>query len=127
MRAKLDENMPNEAIELLVAAGWTCDTARDEGLGGADDTVVGEACRVEARVLFTLDLDFADIRGSFSYWLTCFQCWPASGPSISSGSWSQAEFGFGVSTGLRSDRPLQPTSGASRTSCFQAMVRAARG
>jgi hypothetical protein len=44
MRAKLDENMPNEAIELLVAAGWTCDTARDEGLGGADDTEVGEAC-----------------------------------------------------------------------------------
>jgi predicted nuclease of predicted toxin-antitoxin system len=62
MRAKLDENMPNEAIELVVAAGWACDTALDEGLGGADDTQVGEACRVEARVLFTLDLDFADIR-----------------------------------------------------------------
>lgn len=62
MRAKLDENMPIEAAELLVAAGWVCDTVRDEGLGGAEDTSVGEACRVEARVLFTLDLDFADIR-----------------------------------------------------------------
>lgn len=62
MRAKLDENMPNEAIEVLVGAGWTCDTVRDEGLGGADDTDVGNACRLEARVLFTLDLDFADIR-----------------------------------------------------------------
>jgi predicted nuclease of predicted toxin-antitoxin system len=61
MRAKLDENMPNEAIEVLVGAGWACDTVRDEGLGGADDTEVGKACRVEGRVLFTLDLDFADI------------------------------------------------------------------
>lgn len=62
MRAKLDENMPIEAVELLLAAGWMCDTVRDEGLGGTEDTRVGEACRREARVLFTLDLDFADIR-----------------------------------------------------------------
>jgi len=62
MRAKLDENLPNEAIEVLVRAGWACDTVRDEGLGGADDIDVGGACRAEARVLFTLDLDFADIR-----------------------------------------------------------------
>lgn len=62
MRAKLDENMPSEAVELVVAVGWTCETVRDEGLGGADDTDVGKACRLEARVLFTLDLDFADIR-----------------------------------------------------------------
>lgn len=62
MRAKLDENMPVEAAELLLAAGWACDTVHDEGLGGAADVQIGEACRVEARVLFTLDLDFADIR-----------------------------------------------------------------
>ena len=62
MRAKLDENMPNEAIELLSAAGWACDTVQDENLGGADDVQVGATCRVESRVLFTLDLDFADIR-----------------------------------------------------------------
>ena len=62
MRGKLDENMPVEAAALLRGAGWSCDTVVDEGLGGAEDATVAEACRVEARVLFTLDLDFADIR-----------------------------------------------------------------
>jgi len=62
MRAKLDENMPVEAGELFRAAGWTCDTVRDEGLGGAEDARIGAACRSNARVLFTLDLDFSDIR-----------------------------------------------------------------
>jgi phosphoenolpyruvate carboxykinase (ATP) len=62
MRAKLDENVPVEAAELLRAAGWTCDTVHDEGLGGAEDPKVAAACRVEGRVLFTLDLDFSDIR-----------------------------------------------------------------
>ena len=62
MRAKLDENLPVEAAELLRGAGWNCDTVRDEGLGGAEDPKVGAACRAEARVLFTLDLDFSDIR-----------------------------------------------------------------
>lgn len=62
MRAKLDENLPIEAAELLRAAGWECGTVFDEGLAGADDPNVAAACRTEARVLFTLDLDFADIR-----------------------------------------------------------------
>ena len=61
MRAKLDENVPIEAAELLRAAGWFCDTVHDEGLA-ADDPTVGAACQAETRVLFTLDLDFADIR-----------------------------------------------------------------
>jgi predicted nuclease of predicted toxin-antitoxin system len=62
MRAKLDENLPVEAAELLRAAGWECDSVYDEGLAGADDPRVAAKCQVEARVLFTLDLDFADIR-----------------------------------------------------------------
>ena len=61
MRAKLDESMPNEAAVALRAAEWDCVTVHDEGLSGAEDLRVGEACRVESRVLFTLDLDFADI------------------------------------------------------------------
>ena len=44
------------------AAGWNCDTVHDEGLAGSDDPKVAATCRAEARVLFTLDLDFADIR-----------------------------------------------------------------
>ena len=62
MRAKLDENLPVEAAELLRTAGWECDSVYDEGLAGADDPIVAARCQVEARVLFTLDLDFADIR-----------------------------------------------------------------
>jgi predicted nuclease of predicted toxin-antitoxin system len=62
MRAKLDENMPVEAAELLRAASWNCETIYDEGLGGARDSKVAAVCQAEARVLFTLDLDFADIR-----------------------------------------------------------------
>jgi predicted nuclease of predicted toxin-antitoxin system len=62
MRAKLDENLPVDAVELFRAAGWDCDTVRDEGLSGAEDPEVGAVCRAESRVLFTLDLDFSDIR-----------------------------------------------------------------
>jgi predicted nuclease of predicted toxin-antitoxin system len=62
MRAKLDENVPIEAAELLRAADWECDTVYDEGLAGADDPEIAAACQAGARVLFTLDLDFADIR-----------------------------------------------------------------
>ena len=62
MRAKLDENLPVEAAELLRTAGWECDSVYDEGLAGADDPGVAAACQAGARVLFTLDLDFADIR-----------------------------------------------------------------
>ena len=62
MRAKLDENLPVETAELLRTAGWECDSVYDEGLAGADDPEVAAACQAGARVLFTLDLDFADIR-----------------------------------------------------------------
>lgn len=62
MRAKLDESMPIEAAELLRAAGWECDTVYDEQLSGHPDTEIAGACQSEARVLFTLDLDFSDIR-----------------------------------------------------------------
>jgi hypothetical protein len=57
MRAKLDENLPVVAAELLRTAGWECDTVYDEGLAGADDTEVAAPCQAGARVLFTLDLD----------------------------------------------------------------------
>lgn len=62
MRAKVDENLPLDAVALLREAGWECDTVFDEGLDGAPDAAVAAACHAEARVLFTLDLDFADIR-----------------------------------------------------------------
>lgn len=62
MRGKIDENVPTEAVDLLRQAGWECDTVYDEALGGAEDPQLIDRCRVEGRVLFTIDLDFADIR-----------------------------------------------------------------
>ena len=62
MRGKLDENMPVESVDFLRAAGWECDTVFDEGLGGAHHPDLGARCQAEGRVLFTLDMDFADIR-----------------------------------------------------------------
>ena len=62
MRCKVDENLPVEAAAILRAGGHECDTVRDEGLGGAADSLVYERCRRERRVLLTLDLDFSDIR-----------------------------------------------------------------
>lgn len=61
MRAKLDENLPVEAVALFREHGWHCDTVADEGLAGADDSRIAEVCRNETRVLLTLDLAFADI------------------------------------------------------------------
>ena len=62
MRAKLDENMPVDAAPLLAGAGWSVATVHDEGLVGARDHLIITACQAEGRVLFSLDLDFADIR-----------------------------------------------------------------
>jgi predicted nuclease of predicted toxin-antitoxin system len=62
MKGKVDENMPAEAATLLREAGWECDTVFDEGLAGAEDPQLIDRCRIDGRVLFTIDLDFADIR-----------------------------------------------------------------
>jgi len=62
LRFKLDENIPGEAIALLREAGHDLRTILDQGLGGRPDGDVSRACRDEARVLVTLDLDFGDIR-----------------------------------------------------------------
>lgn len=62
MRAKLDENIPVEAVRILVDAGWDVATVHDENMVGAEDHLLAAACQAEGRVLFSLDLDFADIR-----------------------------------------------------------------
>lgn len=50
------------ARELLQTAGHDAATAREEGLAGTTDEVLMSAVKREARVLVTLDLDFADVR-----------------------------------------------------------------
>ena len=61
-RFKLDENLPRDAGALLRNAGHDVRTVFEEHLGGGIDSQVLNACRNEARVLVTFDLDFADIR-----------------------------------------------------------------
>ncbi len=62
MRIKLDEYMPRDAAEKLRDDGHDVLTVIDEGLGGESDPPVLKAAADEGRVLFTFDLDFANIR-----------------------------------------------------------------
>lgn len=62
MKFKVDENLPQEAAETLRAAGYEASTVLEQKLGGAKDVDLASACRLEGRVLVTLDTDFADIR-----------------------------------------------------------------
>lgn len=62
LRFKLDENVPRKAAALLRDAGHDVRSALEQALGGSSDEKVLAACRNEARILVTLDLDFGDIR-----------------------------------------------------------------
>jgi len=63
LRFKLDENIPRRVEPALRDLGHDVETALSEGLAGASDPDLFAACKAEDRVLVTLDLDFADIRG----------------------------------------------------------------
>jgi predicted nuclease of predicted toxin-antitoxin system len=62
VRFKLDENLPELVHVALKGLGYDAHTVAEEGMAGARDELVLQACRVEDRILITLDLDFADIR-----------------------------------------------------------------
>lgn len=62
MTFKVDENLPEEAADLLIAAGHEADTVRQEGLAGIDDPVLATLLQQEERALVTFDLGFGDIR-----------------------------------------------------------------
>lgn len=62
MKFKIDENLPLEIAELLRSAHHDAATVMDQGLRGADDCLIIDACLRQGRVLVTLDLDFADVR-----------------------------------------------------------------
>jgi predicted nuclease of predicted toxin-antitoxin system len=61
MRFKLDENFGSRSARLFPQAGHAVETVVEEGLGGACDELIFEACVRENRCLLTLDLDFADV------------------------------------------------------------------
>jgi predicted nuclease of predicted toxin-antitoxin system len=62
VKFKLDENLPDLVRESLNKLGYDAHTVAEEGLAGAQDASVLQACVAEDRVLITLDLDFSDIR-----------------------------------------------------------------
>ena len=62
MLFKLDENLPETLVALFADAGHNAVTVAEQELTGAEDTLIASICRDEARVLVTLDMDFADIR-----------------------------------------------------------------
>ena len=60
MRFKLDEHFDARLAALVADGGHDVETLVREGLAGADDDAVYEACRREQRTLVTLDLDFSN-------------------------------------------------------------------
>ena len=62
MKFKFDENLPSDLGALLRREGHDAHSVFDEGLRGAADPSIAKVCRVEQRILITLDLDFAHIR-----------------------------------------------------------------
>jgi len=61
VRFKVDENLPVELAEILRQGGHDAFTVGDEQLAGSSDDTLAATCRQEARVLVTLDLDFANV------------------------------------------------------------------
>lgn len=61
MRFKLDENLPAQASHLLRSAGHDALSVLEQELGGSPDRKVAAVCKAEARILVTLDTDFANI------------------------------------------------------------------
>jgi predicted nuclease of predicted toxin-antitoxin system len=62
IRAKVDENLPEEFAAALRRAGHDACSVREQNMGGSPDADLAATCLREGRALFTLDLDFAGIR-----------------------------------------------------------------
>lgn len=62
MKLKLDENLSRHLKPLLAAEGHDVCTAEDEGLLSQPDPIIAKAASREERLLFTLDLEFGDLR-----------------------------------------------------------------
>ena len=62
MKIKLDENLPDRLVAVLIRLGRNVDTVRSEQLTGRADPDVWSAAQAAQRFLITQDLDFSDIR-----------------------------------------------------------------
>jgi predicted nuclease of predicted toxin-antitoxin system len=62
MKIKLDENISRHLKSLLKQEGHEALTAAEQGLLRKTDIEIGAAVKTEGVLLFTLDLEFADLR-----------------------------------------------------------------
>jgi len=62
MKLKLDENLHPDIGDLFRLRGHDVSSVYEQGLRGHQDAEIAEVCRVEGRVLLSMDLDFSDIR-----------------------------------------------------------------
>lgn len=62
MDFKVDQNLPEEVVQILRGEGHDARNGYEEQLGGRPDPEISAAVTRESRALITLDLDFADIR-----------------------------------------------------------------
>lgn len=62
MKFKCDENLPQSASHILRSAGYDTSNVWEEELMGCKDIVLIQRCKIEERILISLDLDFSDIR-----------------------------------------------------------------
>jgi predicted nuclease of predicted toxin-antitoxin system len=62
MQFKLDENLRLELADPLPQLGHDVSTVYDQGMRGRGDHEIAEACRIEGRILISLDLDFSNIQ-----------------------------------------------------------------
>ena len=62
MEIKLDENLPEVLVEVLLSLGQNATTCAMEELEGAKDSGIAERVFEEGKILATFDLDFSDLR-----------------------------------------------------------------
>ena len=62
MRIKVDEDLPQAAVEWLRTKGHDVLSATQQGMGGWKDAALWQAMQAEQRFLVTADKGFADIR-----------------------------------------------------------------
>jgi predicted nuclease of predicted toxin-antitoxin system len=61
VRFLTDENLPREIVQLLRQLDHDALDVRESGMAGATDRQVSARAQSEARILVTMDLDFANI------------------------------------------------------------------
>ena len=61
MRIKLDENVDARLAMLLKKAGHDTNTVQEQNLRGTEDKALYDICKVDDRILVSLDLDFSNV------------------------------------------------------------------